>query len=173
MNFFIQNKLKRSCEGRKDMCFIRTKRVGKTMPETSFVKTTLTAWFLSGQGIEIILEEIFLPPKKINTEVLQSTLQHHCIHKTLTNTKRESLSPTHSPFYWHCLLGTEIPPWPKREMLSILIPTAAEDTTHPLQPMTFWSNIYINFINFRGKTKGWAIGVLWKWTKSQTLFREL
>jgi len=44
-SFFIQNKLKRTCEGRKDMCFIRTKRVGRTMPDISFVKTALTKQF--------------------------------------------------------------------------------------------------------------------------------
>lgn len=37
------------------------------MPETSFVKTTLTTQRLRGQGIETALEEILLSPK-INTE---------------------------------------------------------------------------------------------------------
>lgn len=48
------------------MCFIRTKRVGKTMPETSFVKkTVLTHDFFKGKVLKSIWKKCFYLPRRL------------------------------------------------------------------------------------------------------------
>jgi len=81
------------------------------------------------------LEEIFLSIK-INAEVsAQYTVLLLHPRKAKQHQQRFSHPTSRSILTIICLLGQEMSPSPKGEMLTMLLPTEAEDTA-PLQPIS-------------------------------------
>lgn len=148
------------------MCFVRTKRVGKTISETSLTRQLLQHSFFKGNVLKSLWKKYFCLPRRLALKFPHSTLYHCYIRETLKSTKRDSLTPPLSPSYRHLTAWARNLSMTQEERCSAYSFLQKLKTHHLC---SLWRP-KATYIIFRRKRKGWTIGKLLKQMKSRTLF---